>query len=85
MINQVHNMDRVLDLTFMVILGVSGIVINEATLTSLGSVGFVCGIVWWVGRKFQYIDDRIEELSKIVKSLPCNCQKKGPNDECGES
>lgn len=36
------------------------------------SIGvFVCGCVWWMGRKFQKTDDKLEELSKLMKTRPC--------------
>lgn len=48
-----------------------GVTIDESTLLPIGSTAVLFGIVWWVGRKFQSIDDRLSALSKQIDTLPC--------------
>jgi len=33
---------------------------------------FICGIVWWLGRRFQKIDDKLEYLHRRMDGLPCD-------------
>lgn|SRR5512138_2331463 len=59
----------------------TGVIVDEKSLVPLGTLGAVCSLVWWVGRKLQRIDDRLEQISKQaeqmeetakkVASLPC--------------
>ena len=38
---------------------------------------FIGGVVWWLGRKFQQIDDSIKRMDDRIGSLPCtNCPHK---------
>jgi hypothetical protein len=68
--------------------GVTGgsILIAEIALTgntnvpiesAVGVCVFVCGMVWWLGRKFQSIDDRFDQIERKLKDLPCGhkCNK----------
>ncbi len=72
------------------------VVLGQTVLTSnaavpveqaLGLSIFVAGIVWWMGRKFQAIEDKLDqhsrerqELREKVENLPCCLHGKG----CGE-
>ena len=42
---------------------------------------FCCGVVMWMSRKFQRIDDRLESVEKSIEELPCPgkvCDTKKP-------
>ena len=56
----------------------TGVVIDEKVLIPLGSFGFIGALIWWVGRKFQSLDDsmkhmndQVGELGRKVDRLPC--------------
>lgn len=47
--------------------------------SALGALVIVSGIIWWMGRKFQSIEDKLDvhagsvkELHKRIDNLPCN-------------
>lgn len=44
----------------------AGIVIDEKTLLPIGTIGFLIGITYWLGRKVQRIDDKFESIEKSV-------------------
>ena len=53
--------------------------IDQNTLIPVGTVLTVGGGIWWLGRKLQHIDDRMdtgdERFSRIerkLENLPCN-------------
>lgn len=59
----------------------TGVIVDENSLVPIGTLGAVCAFVWWIGRKLQRIDDRLEGIEKQyekleqtadkVASLPC--------------
>lgn len=58
-----------------------GIVIAEAAITGGSMVSlkeavavgaFSCGVIWWLGRRFQRIEDTLTEHSRVLNSLPCS-------------
>ena len=50
------------------ITGSTSIPIESAVATAT----FVCGLVWWIGRKFQSLDDSIKDLRDEMVSRPCH-------------
>ena len=38
---------------------------------ALALVVFVAGLVWWMGRKFQRIEDKLDDHSERITKLPC--------------
>ena len=40
-------------------------------------VGFIVPLVWWMGRKFKGIDDKLNDHTDRLKSLPCKEVKEG--------
>lgn len=54
-----------------------GVLVDEKTMTSLGTLTAVCGLVFWIGKKWQRVDDRLERIEEKVQSLEgaCDCQK----------
>lgn len=48
-----------------------GVVLDEKTMLPIGTLLTVCGLVWWLGRKLQKIDDRLETIEKSVDNLEC--------------
>lgn len=63
----------------------AGVVLDEKTLLPLGTLGAVCGLVWWLGRKLQRLEDKQEftteqrqelierqkEIISMIKELEC--------------
>lgn len=50
---------------------------------------FVSGLVWWMGRKFQQIEDKLDDHTDHLKKLPCKevetvVKKVGKKLECEE-
>jgi hypothetical protein len=39
---------------------------------AIPSAVFISGIVWWLGRKFQQLEDGISRMQERIASLPCN-------------
>jgi hypothetical protein len=39
---------------------------------AIPSTVFISTIVWWLGRKFQQIDDSINRMNEKIERLPCN-------------
>jgi hypothetical protein len=64
---------------------------SHVNLSEVVSVGVaVCGLVWWLGRKFQAIEDALKEHGRILEKLPCvkgnnsaNCAKPKPPNTAG--
>lgn len=52
----------------------AGIVIDERSLIPVGSVCAIMGGVWWLGRKLQNIDDRLDNLP-CHRHQPCEPRK----------
>lgn len=48
-----------------------GVVLDEKSLIPIGTVISVCGMVWWLGRKLQKVDDKLEQLEHSLSKLPC--------------
>jgi hypothetical protein len=42
---------------------------------ALGLLAFVAGLVWWLSRRFQNIDDRLKTIERNLDNRPC--QKHG--------
>ena len=42
---------------------------------------FVATMVWWLGRKFQSIDDRLETMQRFLDNLPCGDRAKCEQDD----
>ena len=70
--------------TISALLGVvaaTGVVLDEHSLIPIGTMGAIGCIIWWVGRKLQSIDDRIEfigrqanrmeRVANRIEKLPC--------------
>lgn len=66
--------------------GVTGasIIIAEVVVTgstrvplevACGIGAFVCTMVWWLGRKFQSVDDRLEIMDSKLNQLYCVREK----------
>ena len=59
----------------------TGVVVDEHALIPIGTMGAIGCIIWWVGRKLQSIDDRIEfigrqanrmeRVANRIEALPC--------------
>ena len=58
---------------------------SNVNLSEVVSVGVaVCGLVWWLGRKFQAIEDALAAHGKALEKLPClkgtaNCNREESN------
>ena len=48
---------------------------------ALALVVFVAGLVWWMGRKFTKIEDKLDNHTERLKTLPC---QKDNRKECDE-
>lgn len=46
--------------------------------SAVGIAVFACGLIWWIGRKFQSIDDKLDSMQKRLDTLPC----KDPTKPC---
>ena len=45
---------------------------SHVNLGEVVSVGVaVCGLVWWLGRKFQAIEDALAAHGRALEKLPC--------------
>lgn len=42
----------------------AGVVIDEHALLPVGTIVSICGLIWWLGRKLQSIDDSLKSLEK---------------------
>ena len=55
------------------------VIITGATQVNLkeafGVGAVVVGLVWWMGKKFQRLEDKIENIEDRLQSLPCDKQK----------
>lgn len=51
------------------LLAAAGVIIDEKTLVPVGTIGAVATIIWWVGRKLQHIDDRLDDLKNQVNEM----------------
>ena len=59
---------------------------SNVNLSEVVSVGVaVCGLVWWLGRKFQAIEDALAAHGKALEKLPCVQGKPCRPDACGGS
>lgn len=38
-------------------------------------VVFVSGLIWWMGRKFQRIEDKLDEHGERISKLPCKTSR----------
>lgn len=54
-----------------------GVVLDEKALIPIGTLGAVCGMVWWLGRKLQRIEDQQEHILDKVNTLECVKYKNG--------
>jgi hypothetical protein len=55
---------------------------SHVNLGEVVSVGVaVCGLVWWLGRKFQAIEDALAAHGRALEKLPCVQGKIGPGKE----
>lgn len=54
----------------------TGVVIDEKAMIPIGTLLTICGLVWWVGRKLQKIDDQLETIGEKLKHLPCETWNK---------
>lgn len=73
-----HNMDQVLAPMALGSLSSVAFAIGELSADTRIPLGpalavavSIGGMVWWLGRKLQSIEDRIESLEKDLKSRPC--------------
>lgn len=66
--------------------------LTEKTTVPLGAVfgilasavavfSFTGGLVWWLGRKLQNLEDRLESVEKELKSRPCQISSNCPVQE----
>jgi len=65
--------------------GATLLLADALTATTLGVrdavtlVVFVSGLVWWMGRKFQKIEDKLDEHNQRLADLPCgDCEVEQP-------
>lgn len=56
----------------------ASVVIDEKAMLPIGTFITLAGVVWWMGRKLQKIDDQLEHMQKgqdvltsRVNALPC--------------
>ncbi len=49
------------------VLFATGAVIDERTMVPIGTLFTVCGLVWWLSRKLQRVDDRLEHIEKSIQ------------------
>ncbi len=47
----------------------TGVILDEKTAIPVGSLAAGCGLVWWLGRKMQKVDDRLEAIENNVEIL----------------
>ena len=59
----------------------TGVIIDEKSLLPVGSLLTICGLVWWLGRKLQNVDDRLLSIEKSVDGLECVKHKICPKEE----
>lgn len=59
----------------------TGVILDEKSLVPAGTLLTVCGLVWWLGRKLQRIDDRLDEIDRNVNGLECVRHKICPKDD----
>lgn len=55
-------------------------VLDEKTAVPIGSACAICGLIFWIGRKWQKLADKIEDLDIKVSNLPC-VRPECPNDD----
>lgn len=48
-----------------------GFILDEKTAVPVGSACAICGLIFWIGRKWQKLSDKIEDLDQKVSNLPC--------------
>jgi len=53
----------------------AGVVIDEKALMPVGTLIAVCGMVWWLGRKLQRIEDQQEHILHQMNNLQCVREK----------
>lgn len=53
--------------------------VNLGEVVSVGVA--VCGLVWWLGRKFQAIEDALAAHGRALERLPC---VKGTVEDCAD-
>ena len=57
------------------------VVLNQNTVISIGTLTGVIGVVWWLGRKFQSLDDKLSAIEKAVDKLPCHNPRQCTDEE----
>ena len=62
--------------TEVVVSGSSQVPVEAAVSVAV----FACGSVWWLGRKFQSVDDRLKGMEDKLSDLRCIRDKKGKCD-----
>lgn len=72
------------DTAVVVTMFATGVVIDAATLIPIGSFAAVCGLIWWIARKTQRWDDRLEAIEKSIEGLECVRHKICPKKESSE-
>lgn len=59
--------------------------LDEGSISVRAAIGccvFVAGCIWWLGKKFQSIDDKLKYMSHRMNSLPCGqCDGKTEDDD----
>jgi len=72
------------------------IVVDQTSLFPVGTIIFICGIVWWLGRKLQALEDgqkvsqeiqsRLlsgqERMQRQINELPCPSVVHSHKKEC---
>ena len=75
----------------MVIGGTTGAALLAADLVTASNLNlrdaltlvvFVSTLVWWMGRKFQSLEDKLKDHTERLKNLPCRRDK--ANEQCEE-
>ena len=49
---------------------------NVSVTTAATCCVFVGGCVWWLAKRFQAIDDRLNSMAESIRFLPCKCPNK---------
>ena len=48
---------------------------------AIGVAVFVSGMIWWLGRKFQSLDDQLKSITHFLDRLPCRKCEPSKSDE----
>lgn len=63
----------------------AAITIDQATLIPVGTVITIGGGIWYLGRKLQQIDDRLENGDKRFERIEAKLESLPCNSDCGLS